>query len=120
MELPSSRDLSPSVSQLKVIPPLVQERFGSGELGESEEEEEVEGMDVEVESGDDAGSVEDVELGGSDDEDDGGETGMSKAKDKPRLRMRRSFELVLVSGRVLRFEVRLRLHPSPLVCYTLG
>ena len=37
--------------------------------GESEEED-VEGMDVEVESGDDAGSVEDVELGGSDEEDE--------------------------------------------------
>ncbi|EKM60719.1 uncharacterized protein PHACADRAFT_168035 [Phanerochaete carnosa HHB-10118-sp] len=44
--------------------------------GESEEEDEdVEGMEVGVESGDDAGSVEDVELGGSDgeEEDDGEE-----------------------------------------------
>ena len=39
--------------------------FGSGV-----EDEEVEGMAVEVESGDDAGSVEDVELGGSDDEEE--------------------------------------------------
>ena len=69
---------------------------------------------------DSEGFWEQVDRSGSDDEDDGGEPGMSKAKDKPRLRMRRSFELVLVSGRVLRFEVRLRLHPSPLVCYTLG
>ncbi|TBU28603.1 Pleckstrin homology domain-containing protein [Dichomitus squalens] len=47
---------------------------------------------------------EQVDRSESDDEDDGGESGVSKSKDKSRLRMRRSFELVLVSGRVLRFE----------------
>ncbi|KAI1789615.1 Pleckstrin homology domain-containing protein [Ganoderma leucocontextum] len=47
---------------------------------------------------------EQVDRSESDDEDAGGETGMSKSTDKARLRMRRSFELVLVTGRVLRFE----------------
>ncbi|KIP01713.1 hypothetical protein PHLGIDRAFT_112841 [Phlebiopsis gigantea 11061_1 CR5-6] len=47
--------------------------------GESEEEE-GEGMDVEVESGDDAGSVEDVELGGSDEED--GESAVSDEEEE--------------------------------------
>ncbi|KAI0648051.1 Pleckstrin homology domain-containing protein [Trametes meyenii] len=40
----------------------------------------------------------------SDDDDAGGETGMAVTKDKTRLKMRRSFELVLTSGRVVRFE----------------
>ncbi|KAG5650960.1 hypothetical protein H0H81_010398 [Sphagnurus paluster] len=40
-----------------------------------------------------------------DDHDEGGEEGLAKAEDKTRLRMRRSFELLLVSGRVVRFEV---------------
>lgn len=40
---------------------------------EGESEEEFDGMNVEVESGDDAGSVEDVELGGSDEDDDADE-----------------------------------------------
>ncbi|GBE78503.1 hypothetical protein SCP_0113920 [Sparassis crispa] len=38
--------------------------------GESEAEDEDEQMDVEVESGDDGGSVEDIELGGSDEEEE--------------------------------------------------
>ena len=42
----------------------------------------------------------------SDDEDAGGEAGLANARDKTQLRMRRSFELVLTSGRVIRFEVR--------------
>ncbi|EIW59516.1 uncharacterized protein TRAVEDRAFT_121684 [Trametes versicolor FP-101664 SS1] len=45
-----------------------------------------------------------VERSGSDDEDAGGDTGLAGVRDKGRLRMRRSFELVLASGRVLRFE----------------
>ncbi|KAI0657423.1 Pleckstrin homology domain-containing protein [Cubamyces menziesii] len=40
----------------------------------------------------------------SDDEDAGGEAGLANARDKTQLRMRRSFELVLTSGRVIRFE----------------
>ena len=50
---------------------------------------------------------EQVDRSESDDEDTGGETGMAKTTDKSRLRLRRSFEIVLVTGRVLRFEVRL-------------
>lgn len=42
-----------------------------------------------------------------DEEDVGGEVGMAQAKDKAHFRMRRSFELVLTSGRVIRFEVTL-------------
>ncbi|KAF5382546.1 hypothetical protein D9615_002957 [Tricholomella constricta] len=39
-----------------------------------------------------------------DDEDEGGEEGLSKTEDKHRVRMRRSFELLLTTGRVVRFE----------------
>ncbi|KAI0761941.1 Pleckstrin homology domain-containing protein [Trametes elegans] len=45
-----------------------------------------------------------VERSGSDDEDAGGEAGLGNVRDRARLRMRRSFELVLTSGRVVRFE----------------
>lgn len=41
------------------------------------------------------------------DEDDiGGAEGLLQAHDKNKLRVRRCFEIVLVSGRVIRFEVR--------------
>ncbi|KAG9103832.1 hypothetical protein FRC06_007644 [Ceratobasidium sp. 370] len=40
----------------------------------------------------------------SDGEDEGGEDFLSKSDDKPRLKMKRSFELVMRSGRVVRFE----------------
>ncbi|KAF4576993.1 hypothetical protein EYR36_004977 [Pleurotus pulmonarius] len=40
----------------------------------------------------------------SDDEDGGGDEGLSKVVDKGRLRMKRSFELLLKNGRVIRFE----------------
>lgn len=53
-----------------------------------------------------------VERSGSDDEDAGGDTGLAGVRDKGRLRMRRSFELVLASGRVHRFEVRAYMHLS--------
>ncbi|KAG5648284.1 hypothetical protein DXG03_004854 [Asterophora parasitica] len=39
-----------------------------------------------------------------DDRDEGGDEGLNKAEDKPRVRMRRSFELLLTSGRIVRFE----------------
>jgi hypothetical protein len=42
-----------------------------------------------------------------DEQDVGGDQGLSKSDDKPRLRMRRSFELLLNTGRVIRFEVSL-------------
>lgn len=44
----------------------------------------------------------------SDDEDEGGADVLSKSRDKGRLRMRRSFELLLTSGYVVRFEVRIK------------
>ncbi|KAK0449249.1 hypothetical protein EV421DRAFT_1402130 [Armillaria borealis] len=40
----------------------------------------------------------------SDDEDEGGEDAVNKALDKPHLRMKRSFELLLKNGHVIRFE----------------
>jgi hypothetical protein len=46
-----------------------------------------------------------VERNDSDNEDEGGEQGLAKSSDKPRLRMQRSFELLLKSGHVVRFEV---------------
>lgn len=42
----------------------------------------------------------------SDVADEGGDAGLATAFDKGRLRMHRSFELVLKNGRILRFEVR--------------
>ena len=42
----------------------------------------------------------------SDDEDDGGEEGLGKSTDKLRVKMKRSFELLLSTGNVVRFEVR--------------
>lgn len=46
-----------------------------------------------------------VRRSGSDIEDEGGDTGMAKAANKTRLKMHRSFEVVLKNGKVLRFEV---------------
>ncbi|KDQ62280.1 hypothetical protein JAAARDRAFT_454727 [Jaapia argillacea MUCL 33604] len=45
-----------------------------------------------------------VDRSASDDEDEGGDEGMAKAPNKARVRMRRSFELLLRSGHVVRFE----------------
>lgn len=44
----------------------------------------------------------------SDIEDEGGEDGMAKAANKGRLKLHRSFEVVLKNGNVLRFEVSLK------------
>ncbi|RDB17902.1 Meiotically up-regulated gene 56 protein [Hypsizygus marmoreus] len=40
----------------------------------------------------------------SDEEDEGGQEALTKSEDKPLLRMRRSFELLLTTGHVIRFE----------------
>lgn len=45
----------------------------------------------------------------SDGEDEGGDEGLSQATDKTQMRMRRSFELLMDSGTVVRFEVILAL-----------
>ncbi|OBZ71250.1 Glutathione S-transferase 2 [Grifola frondosa] len=50
------------------------------------------------------GFWEQVERNESDDEDPGGDVGMAQVQNKMHLRMRRSFELLLTSGRVIRFE----------------
>lgn len=47
----------------------------------------------------------DVERTDEDEVDKGGEEGLATTSDKPRLRTRRSIELLLTSGRVVRFEV---------------
>lgn len=47
-----------------------------------------------------------IEKTDSDDEDEGGDQGLAKTNDKPKLRMHRSFEFLLKSGHVIRFEVR--------------
>ncbi|KAF8650148.1 hypothetical protein AX16_005383 [Volvariella volvacea WC 439] len=44
----------------------------------------------------------------SDEEDSGGEEHFAKSTDKPRLRMKRAFELLLRNGRVIRFEAHSR------------
>ncbi|CAE6440171.1 unnamed protein product [Rhizoctonia solani] len=41
----------------------------------------------------------------SDDEDEGGDEYLTRSPDKTRLKMKRSFELIMRSGRVVRFEV---------------
>jgi len=48
----------------------------------------------------------------SDDEDEGGDENLNRSDHKPYLRMKRSFELLLNTGRVVRFEVRDRYRPS--------
>lgn len=40
-----------------------------------------------------------------DEEDEGGDAGLAKSNDRTRARMRRSFELLLKTGHVMRFEV---------------
>jgi len=47
----------------------------------------------------------------SDDEDEGGDESLNRSDRKPYLRMKRSFELLLNTGRVIRFEVRDRYRP---------
>jgi len=56
-----------------------------------------------------------VETSDSDHEDEGGEEAINNSNDKPHMRMRRSFELLLDSGRVVRLEVSSRL--LALMCY---
>ena len=52
----------------------------------------------------------------SDMEDEGGDDGLAKAKNKSKIRMYRSFELVLKNGRILRFEVSFRRrHPLHII-----
>ena len=60
-----------------------------------------------------------VERTDSDGEDEGGEEGLAKNTDKPRLRMQRSFELLLKSGHVVRFEVSLLVLPFDFFLTTL-
>jgi hypothetical protein len=43
----------------------------------------------------------------SDDEDPGGDEAITRTGNRPLLRMRRSFELLLKTGQIVRFEVRL-------------
>jgi len=54
---------------------------------------------------DEMGVWQELERTESDDEDKGGEEGSATAPDKPRKHMRRSFELLMVTGHVVRFEV---------------
>jgi hypothetical protein len=60
-----------------------------------------------------------VERTDSDGEDEGGEEGLAKNTDKPRLRMQRSFELLLKSGHVVRFEVSFLVLPFDFFLTTL-
>ena len=54
---------------------------------------------------DEVGVWQELERTESDDEDRGGEEGVATAPDKPRKHMRRSFELLMVTGHVVRLEV---------------
>jgi hypothetical protein len=46
-----------------------------------------------------------VERTDSDNEDEGGDQELTKTADKPKLRIQRSFELLLKTGQIVRFEV---------------
>jgi hypothetical protein len=54
---------------------------------------------------DEVGVWQDIERTESDDEDRGGDEAVATAPDKPRKHMRRSFELLMVTGHVVRLEV---------------
>ena len=54
---------------------------------------------------DEVGVWQELERTDSDDEDKGGEEGLATVPDKPRKHMRRSFELLMVTGHVVRLEV---------------
>jgi len=54
---------------------------------------------------DDAVKIEEEMQEESDDEDDGGDEYLATVQDKPHLKMKRSFELVMRSGHVIRLEV---------------
>ena len=54
---------------------------------------------------DEVGVWQELERTESDDEDRGGEGGLAVTPDKPRKHMRRSFELLMVTGHVVRLEV---------------
>ena len=58
-----------------------------------------------TENDDEVGVWQELERTGSDDEDRGGDDALATATDKPRKRMRRSFELLMVTGHVVRLEV---------------
>ncbi len=60
-----------------------------------------------VDGGEDEGFWVQADTAEDDYEDVGGSAGLVNAPDKMRRHMRRSFELLLSTGRVLRFEVRL-------------
>ena len=45
------------------------------------------------------------EVGHADAEDEGGEDALARHSDKPFLRMRRSFELLMKTGHIVRYEV---------------
>ena len=54
---------------------------------------------------DEVGVWQELERTESDDEDRGGEEGLTTMPDRPRKHMRRSFELLMVTGHVVRLEV---------------
>lgn len=63
------------------------------------------------------GSEGDLHRSTSDMEDEGGDEGLAKAKHKLKVRMFRSFELVLKNGRIIRFEVSARTY-TPIILHT--
>jgi hypothetical protein len=52
-----------------------------------------------------------VRIAESEDEDEGGDEGLAKVVDKGRLKVRRSFELLLIGGQVFRFEASIHRFP---------
>ncbi|CCM03526.1 uncharacterized protein FIBRA_05660 [Fibroporia radiculosa] len=65
--------------------------------------EDISSLDV-ADGADDQPHLDTLDGAESDDNDLGGETGLNAAFDKSRLHMKRSFELLLVTGKVVRYE----------------
>ncbi|EPQ54943.1 hypothetical protein GLOTRDRAFT_43400 [Gloeophyllum trabeum ATCC 11539] len=65
-------------------------------------------FDAHVFAVDERGLQEEVERMDSDADDEGGDEELGKSDDKPKLRMKRSFELVLKNGHIFRFEAHSR------------
>lgn len=71
----------------------------------SHNEEDAEGAKKAQEEDDEWLGAWSVQRTGSDELDEGGDEGLGRSIDKPKLKMQRSFELLLKTGHVIRFEV---------------
>lgn len=61
-----------------------------------------------------------LERSAQDDEDEGGDLGLARSSDRSGLRMRRSFELIILSGGIIRYEVSSLFSNSSSAILTFG